>query len=128
MGFHNVRFPPRASWGYAGGPQLRTQVHETDAGFEERVQRWPRPRWRWNAPKSLQSADVIQDVLDFFICRGSGANAFRFKDWLGYSTNPTNGQGAPTALDQYLGTGAGVQTVFQLQKVYTSGSESEPLV
>lgn len=124
MGFHNVRFPMRASWGYAGGPQFRTQVHTTDSGFEERVQRWPRPRWAWNAPKDLQAPDVIQDVLDFFICRGGAANAFRFRDWLDYSTNPSNGQAAPTMIDQYLGEGDGTRVSFQLQKLYESGDES----
>ena len=58
----------------------------------------------------------MQAVLAFFEERRGRFHAFLWRDALDHSSN--GGDGAPTALDQSIGTGDGEKTTFQLTKTY----------
>lgn len=124
MAFHNVRMPKNLSYAYQGGPGFRTQVHVTDSGFEERVQRWLSARYVFVAQKNLRTPLDMHALLRFFLARRGAANVFRFKDLLDFTSNPSDGRTAPHYQDQELGVGDGTTTVFQLRKQYDSGSET----
>ncbi len=122
MAFHDVRFPADLSFGALGGPERRAEIVTLANGFEERNTPWAHSRRRYDAGLGLRSLDDVAEVIAFFEARRGQLHAFRWKDWLDYRS------GAPsvdvTPLDQPIGVGDGVETVFALGKTYTSGAES----
>jgi uncharacterized protein (TIGR02217 family) len=119
MPFDNARFPTAISRGASGGPERRTDAVLTASGREHRNSRWADSRRKYNIGFGIKSIDDIHAVLAFFEERRGRLHAFRFKDYTDFkSCSPT---AAPTALDQPLGTGTGIQSTFQLAKSYGSG-------
>lgn len=122
MAFHDIRFPVNLSFGSIGGPERRTEIVTLSNGFEERNTPWAHSRRRYDAGLGLRSLDDVETVIAFFEARSGQLHAFRWKDWSDYkSCSPS---GTPGPEDQSIGTGDGVQRVFQLQKWYKSGSHS----
>ncbi len=122
MSFHEIRFPDDISRGARGGPERRTQIVELASGSEERNASWANSRRRYDVAYGIRRADDLAAVVAFFEARNGCLHGFRFKDWSDYkSCQPS---GAPSPLDQVIGTGDGTQTVFQLLKNYTSGAQS----
>lgn len=122
MGFHEVRFPTKLSFGSMGGPERRTEVVALTNGFEERNSPWAHSRRRYDAGISMRSLDDIALVTDFFEARRGQLYGFRWKDWSDFkSCTPSTD---PTCLDQVIGTGDGTTQTFQLIKTYQSGINS----
>ncbi len=122
MAFHEVRFPEAISRGARGGPERRTQVVTLASGDEERNASWANSRRRYDVAYGIRRADDLAAVVAFFEARNGRLYGFRFKDWADHrSCLPS---GAPSPLDQSLGTGNGVATAFQLVKRYASGAQS----
>lgn len=111
-GFHDVRFPTAIAYGASGGPQYRTAVVTTFAGFELRNVDWSHARGRWNVGTGIRRREDVAEVIAFFRARFGRAYGFRFKDWSDYEA----------AEPQLLGVGDGTTTAFQLVKHY--GSEA----
>ncbi len=63
------------------------------------------------------------ELLAFFEAREGRLFGFRFKDFADFKSGALNA--AVTPLDQTIGTGDGVETVFALQKAY--GAVSRPI-
>lgn len=126
MSFHDVQFPTDISYGSSGGPVFSTVVIETESGAEHRVSRWNDPRHQYDAVYGIRDHEDIARVKEFFIARKGKANAFRWKDWTDYTSNPTDPSFAQTAgtADQILGVGDGTVSTFQLCKSYNSGPVS----
>jgi len=122
MGFHEVRFPTSLSFGSAGGPERRTEVVTLANGFEERNSPWAHSRRRYDAGLGVRSLDDVATLTAFFEARQGQLNGFRWKDWADFKSGLPSSDVGPK--DQMLGTGDGVRTVFQLQKLYASGAES----
>lgn len=122
MAFHNVQFPANLSFGSLGGPERRTEIVTLANGFEERNAPWSQSRRRYDAGMGLRSLDDIADLLAFFEAREGQLYGFRWKDWADYKSCPPLSD--PTMTDQVLGTGDGVQDVFQLVKEYSSSPYS----
>ncbi|MFN6926024.1 MAG: TIGR02217 family protein [Tabrizicola sp.] len=119
MAFHEIRFPANLSFGSVGGPERRTEIVTLTNGFEERNTPWAHSRRRYDAGLGLRSLDDIETLIAFFEARAGQLHGFRWKDWADYkSCQPS---GTPGPLDQLIGIGDGVTTVFQLQKTYRSG-------
>lgn len=122
MAFHEVRFPANLSFGSVGGPERRTDVVTLVNGFEERNTPWAHSRRRYEAGSSLRTLDDIDALIAFFEARRGKMHGFRWKDWADYKSCVPSLQ--PTAIDQVIGIGDGVQTVFALTKTYRSGEQT----
>lgn len=116
MAFVETQFPSNISRGASGGPSYRTDVVETNAGYEYRDAVWSIGRHRWDVAHAARTAANFATVLAFFHAMQGRAHGFRFKDWADYATTTSNG---------VLGTGVGTSTAsYQLGKKYTAGSQS----
>jgi uncharacterized protein (TIGR02217 family) len=122
MSFHEVRFPASLSLGAVGGPERRTQIVSLASGAEERNTPWQHSRRRYDAGLGLRTLDDIETVIAFFEARQGQLYGFRWKDWADYKSCPASR--SVSHLDQQIGVGDGVTTVFQLFKSYQSGAQS----
>lgn len=121
MAFHEVRFPANLSFGSTGGPERRTQVVTLANGFEERNTPWAHSRRRYDAGLGLRSLDDVEALIAFFEARRGRLYGFRWKDWADYRSSAPSKEITP--LDQRIGTGDGVETVFRLAKTYDPAGE-----
>jgi uncharacterized protein (TIGR02217 family) len=113
-GFHNVRFPDDISYGSSGGPKFMTDIVTMENGAEHTV------------GYGVRTMEQLSEIKKFWNARKGSAWAFRYKDWLDYtSTSIGNDVSNITDEDQVLGTGDGINTQFQLVKRYTSGSSTQ---
>jgi uncharacterized protein (TIGR02217 family) len=101
------RFPDNIAYGSSGGPGFKTTIFEGNSGLETPVQQWSRAKGKWDVSYGVRDKDDMDTLRAFFYNMRGRAIAFRFKDWGDYD-----------AVDQLIGTGNGVQTAFQLIKVY----------
>ena len=119
MAFHEIRFPANLSFGSVGGPERRTEIVTLANGFEERNTPWAHSRRHYDAGVGLRSLDDVERLIAFFEARQGQLHGFRWKDWADYkSCAPSS---AVDYEDQFIGTGDGVRTQFQLAKTYVSG-------
>ena len=122
MAFHEVRYPVGLSIGSSGGPERRTEIVTLVNGFEERNSPWTHSRRRYDAGAGMRSLDDFAALIAFFEARRGQLHGFRWKDWADYKTRlPSQ---SVSALDQEIGVGDGVTTVFQLRKTYASGGST----
>ena len=122
MAFHEVRYPVGLSIGSSGGPERRTEIVTLVNGFEERNSPWAHSRRRYDAGAGMRSLDDFAALIAFFEARRGQLHGFRWKDWADYKTClPSQ---SVSALDQEIGVGDGLTTVFQLRKTYTSGGSA----
>lgn len=120
MSFHEIRFPADLSFGALGGPERRAEVVSLANGFEERNTAWAHSRRRYDAGMGLRSLDDVAVLIDFFEARRGQIYGFRWKDWADYkSCLPSRSIGPE---DQVIGIGDEERKVFQLIKIYRSGT------
>jgi len=122
MSFHEVRFPASLSFGAVGGPERRTEIVALANGHEERNTPWAHSRRRYDAGLGLRSLDDVEALIAFFEARQGQMFGFRWKDWADYKSSLPSAQVTP--LDQLIGVGDGVRTVFGLTKTYVSGLQT----
>lgn len=122
MAFHDIRFPPKISFGSTGGPERRTEIVALASGREERNAPWRHSRRRYDAGYGVRSLDDIAEVVAFFEARSGRLHGFRWRDWSDWKSCAPSEDVSPT--DQALGQGDGATTVFPLLKRYASGDES----
>lgn len=125
MSFHNDRFPELITPGSSGGPGFRTEITNLDSGQTSRVAFYSGGRMRFDAAFNIKSIEDMAEVQKFFRARGGSANSFPYKDFLDFTSSPTNPSHTGTIgdMDQSTNpqTGDGTNTEFQLVKRYTSG-------
>lgn len=119
MSFHEVRFPASLSFGSVGGPERRTEVVTLANGFEERNTPWAHSRRRYDAGLGLRSLDDVELLIAFFEARRGQLHGFRWKDWSDFKSSVPSREPGP--LDQRIGLGDDVTTLFRLTKRYVSG-------
>jgi len=126
-GFHEVNFPDDIAYGSAGGPGFKTQIVELPSGSEERVQVFEGGRMEFDVSYGVRKPEQLAAVQRFYRLRRGAFNGFRFKDFYDFNSNTTNpsyeGAGQGTR-DQVIGVGDDSNTVFQLKKVYSDGTNS----
>lgn len=105
--FIEVQFPTEISYGSSGGPAFSTSVFESASGFEQRTLLWSEARAKYNVATGIKDKVDMDEVLAFFFNVRGRSIGFRFKDWADYQI-----------ADQVIGTGNGVQTVFNIVKTY----------
>ena len=122
MAFHEVRYPVGLSIGSSGGPERRTEIVTLVNGFEERNSPWAHSRRRYDAGAGMRSLDDFAALIAFFEARRGQLHGFRWKDWADYKTClPSQ---SVSAMDQEIGVGDGITTIFQLRKTYASGGSA----
>ncbi|WP_339796524.1 DUF2460 domain-containing protein [uncultured Hyphomonas sp.] len=114
--FHEVSFPVPLALAATGGPERRTEVVTLASGAEVRNAVWAGSRRRWDVGSAALKLDALQDLVAFFEARGGRLHGFRFRDALD-DRSCAVGE-TPSATDQVIGTGDGVQQGFQLVKAY----------
>ena len=101
------RFPTNISIGSSGGPEFRTLVFEGQNGNEQRVVSWSRARASYDVGYGIRDTEDMDIVRSFFYEMRAKAVAFRYKDWADFQL-----------VNEQIGTGNGVQTVFKITKKY----------
>ncbi len=114
--FHEVRFPLDVSRGARGGPVRLTDIITLASGREHRNARWLHSRRKFDAGYGIKSFAALASVVAFFEERRGRLIGFRWRDQLDWKSGLATA--SPLAFDQRIGTGTGVQTVFQLVKTY----------
>lgn len=107
MAFIEFEFPRKLALGAVGGPGYSTSINSGFSGFEQRNQNWSQSRGAWTVSYENKTPAEYQSLLALFHALRGMANGFRLYD-------PTDYSGT----SQYIGTGDGVTTTFQLQKTY----------
>ena len=118
-GFHEVQFPTSISIGSSGGPRRSTEIVTLGSGREQRNQRWADSLRRFDAGYGVKDLNHLHEMIAFYEARRGPLYGFRYRDPLDWKSclplaNISEG-------DQVIGTGDGVQTVFQLIKAYGDG-------
>lgn len=118
-GFHEVSLPLAWALGARGGPTRRTSVVTLGSGAERRATPWAQGRRRYDLGGAVMSPDQLAALISFFEARQGRLWGFRFRDALDWKSCPPSA--TPGPLDQLLGQGDGVRTVFPLRKAYSAG-------
>ena len=115
MSFHDVRFPPRISYGAVGGPRFSTTVQILNSGHEQRNMNWAHARREYSVDISPSRGQEWEQILNFFHARRGRAYAFRLKDFSDFRLK-----------DGPVGTGNGARQDFQIVKIYQDEGEAAP--
>ncbi|MEQ8480011.1 MAG: DUF2460 domain-containing protein [Hoeflea sp.] len=121
-GFHEIRLPLRLSLGASGGPGRRTDIVALSNGGETRNARWAHSRRRYDVGTGLRSLEDLYRLIEFFEARRGQLFGFRFRDPVDH-VSAAHGQPV-SALDQAIGEGDGVRTLFELTKTYADAGGS----
>ncbi len=124
MAFHDVTLPENFQYGSSAGAGFATIIQTTASGHEVRVARQTQPVHRLSLQAALWTKTEAKALKAFAIARRGSFHSFKVKDFSDYTSND-DGETAPTNLDQEIGTGDGVETTFQIVKVYNKGGDGE---
>lgn len=114
--FDDVLFPLALGRDAAVSPEFSTTVAVTASGHERRNALWADARLRFDVGPGVRSEAELGVLIAFFRARHGPATGFRLRDPFDFSSHGMTG--APTASDQFLGTGDGLAASFQLVKHY----------
>ncbi|SFF73987.1 TIGR02217 family protein [Novosphingobium sp. CF614] len=121
--FDDIPYPLALGRDATVTPEFSTSVAVTASGFERRNSLWSNARLRFDVGPGVRSEAELGELIAFYRARRGPARGFRLRD---PSDNSSNGMvGVPTALDQDLGTGDGLQTRFALVKRYGGGATAQ---
>lgn len=108
--FIESRMPLPMSLRSSGGPQWNTSIVRVDSGYEQRNEPWAEDLGSWDVGSFVTTHAEMATLLDFFNGVQGRLHTWRFQDPKDYS-----------AVNQDLGVGDGVRTMYQLQKSYGPG-------
>ena len=120
--FHDVRFPLGVSFGATGGPERVNEIVQLTSGREKRNARMARSRRHYDAGTGVRHLEDLYEVIAFFEARRGSLHAFRFRD--PFDMKSCAPHETPTAFDQAIGTGDGMQARFAITKTYGQGSDA----
>jgi uncharacterized protein (TIGR02217 family) len=121
--FDDVTFPIEIGQEAEVTAEFSTNVVTMLSGQERRNTDWADARLAYDVAPGVRSEGELATLIAFFRARRGAAIAFRFADPFDDSSNGATG--APTALDQVIGTGDGVRTDFALTKAYGAGASAQ---
>lgn len=115
MTTYTLRLPDAVRLGMAGGPEFRTEIAVTKAGYENRnASEYPLASYEIEYVQTRAGLDALQAF--FRIMRGA-AYSFLARDWTDYKVD--------SATTGVLGAGVGTGLpTYQLGKLYAYGAES----
>ena len=112
--FDDVLFPLELGREAEVAPETQTAIVTAAGGHEARNVGWASARTRYDVGPGVRSEADVAALLAFFRARLGPARGFRLRDPFDAGSR----EGAPTPLDQRIGTGDGVATRFALVKHY----------
>jgi uncharacterized protein (TIGR02217 family) len=121
--FDDITFPIEIGRDAMAMAEFSTHIVTTLSGHERRNSDWADARQSYDVSPGVRGEAELGTLLAFFRARRGPAIGFRFNDPFDNSSKAM--VGAPTALDQVLGVGDGVKTVFSLVKHYGSGAGAQ---
>ncbi|WP_349024600.1 DUF2460 domain-containing protein [Sphingorhabdus sp.] len=121
--FHDILFPLGIGREAEVAAEFSTNVVTLMSGHERRNSDWADARMAYNVAPGVRSEAELVELMQFFRARRGAAVGFRFSDPFDNSSHANNGD--PGMLDQHLGIGDGVQTLFQLLKRYGDGESAQ---
>jgi uncharacterized protein (TIGR02217 family) len=111
LSFAEIALDLGLDFGAIGGPRFSNTKIEVGNGYKQTNIDWAAPLGRWqigNRTGETCLREVEAHYLrDFFWARKGSAQPFRYKDWADYKAD-----------DEWIGTGDGIKTQFQLIKTY----------
>lgn len=113
MSFTEDRLDLGYDYGTTVSIQFKTTIVTMGSGAEQRNAGWHQPLLRFGVGQQGCLNANLQTFLQFHADRKGSFEGFRFKDWADYQ-----------AKRQYIGTGNGSTTQFQLYKSYTVAGHS----
>lgn len=113
--FDDVLFPLELGREAEVSPETQTAVVTAAGGAEARNAGWASARTRYDVGPGVRSEADVAVLLAFFRARLGPARGFRLRDPFDFASREA---GAPTPLDQRIGTGDGSATRFPLVKLY----------
>ncbi|CAH0350083.1 DUF2460 domain-containing protein [Sphingobium sp. CECT 9361] len=117
--FDDVVFPLSIGREASVSPAFSTQTVESLSGHERRSSDWADARLSFDVGPGVRSESDVMELIAFFRARRGAARGFRFADPFDFAS----GDGG--ALDQFLGTGDGATSSFQLCKYYGEGADAQ---
>ncbi|MCW2368750.1 DUF2460 domain-containing protein [Sphingobium sp. B11D3D] len=114
--FDDLAFPLDIGNRAQVAPAFSTRIVESVSGHEQRSTQWADARLQFDAGPGVRSEADIATLIAFFRARRGAARGFRFRDPFDHASGPFGV--APGPFDQWIGTGDGVTTSFQLRKNY----------
>jgi uncharacterized protein (TIGR02217 family) len=115
MTTYTLRLPDAVRLGMAGGPEFRTEIAVTKAGYENRnASEYPLASYEIEYVQTRAGLDALQA---FFRIAHGAAYSFLARDWTDYKVD--------SATTGVLGAGVGTGLpTYQLGKLYAYGAES----
>lgn len=120
--FDDLLFPLELGREAAVTAEFSTNVVTTWSGHESRNSDWADARLSFDVAPGIRSEAELDELIRFYRARRGAARGFRFRDPFDNSSAET--PATPTAVDQAIGTGNGLQTQFPLTKRY--GTQDDP--
>lgn len=122
-------YAPSSIKGYpcVSTPRWNTTMTGADSGDEVANQNWANPLYRFTLPDAIRDHTAIEALKDHWMVMRGPFHLWPFRDPLDFASVPlecANVVPAISGADQALGVGDGVETQFQLRKVYQVGSQS----
>lgn len=121
--FDDVSYPLALGRGSAVVPEFSTSIVITASGHERRNSAWSDARLRFDVGPGVRSESELGTLLGFFRARRGAARGFRLRDPNDFSSNGMTGE--PSAFDELIGIGDGVETAFNLVKHYGGGNDAQ---
>jgi uncharacterized protein (TIGR02217 family) len=119
--FEDVYFPIEIGSQASVITEFSTNIVTALSGAEHRNSNWSDARINYDVGPGIRSPNELKQCMIFFRARRGSAVGFRFRDPFDYSSNDITGD--PNMLDQILGEGNGLKTIFPLQKTYGEGTQ-----
>lgn len=102
-------------------------ISRVASGAENVRQVWQHPLHQYSLPVAARRQEILEGLKNVWMVTAGNARTFPFRDPLDFASaaleNP-NQVPVITFIDQFLGTGDGFETDFQITKLYTFGPES----
>jgi uncharacterized protein (TIGR02217 family) len=121
--FDDVLYPLAPGRDAGVSPEFSTSIALTASGHERRNSHWSDARLRYDVGPGIRSEAELGVLLEFFRARRGAARGFRLSDPFDFSSKTMTG--APTMLDQVIGTGDGLKATFRLVKSYGGGADPQ---
>lgn len=121
--FDDVIFPLALGREASVSPTFSTQTVESLSGHERRSSDWADARMRFDVGPGVRSESDVAELIGFFRARRGAARGFRFTD--PFDDRSCAMDATPGPLDQFLGTGDGAASAFQLCKYYGTAGEAQ---
>jgi uncharacterized protein (TIGR02217 family) len=121
--FDDITFPLEIGREAMVSTTFSTNVVTSLSGYERRNSDWADACMHYDVSPGVRSESELSIVLSFFRARRGAAIGFRFTDPFDNSSSALNG--TPHMLDQSIGIGNNLQTIFPLRKHYGSGPDKQ---